>query len=85
MTKQFERYNGKMHGIEPTLLNKTSAEQIDDYQMKIYELMKQVFPKATGYDAVCHEVTDANGEVVDVHTGFFMDGPIAKGRSANEI
>ena len=74
MTGKFKRYDGKMHGIEPTLLNTATAEQIDQYQMKIYELMKQTFPKATGYTADCHEVVDGGGEIVDVHTRFFIDG-----------
>ena len=36
---KLERTNGEMHNIEPTILTKTAAEQIDDYQMKIYEII----------------------------------------------
>lgn len=68
---KFERTNGQMYNIEPNLLNRTVAEQIDDYQMKIYELMKSVHPQMTGYTAVCHECLMDDGEF-DVHTRFFM-------------
>ena len=68
----FERYNGQIHNIGPTLLNRTVAEQIDDYQMKIYELMKSAHPNMVGYTAVCHECIDANGDF-DVHTQLYMD------------
>ena len=68
-----KRCNGKMHNIEPTLLNRAVAEQIDDYQMKIYELMKHTYPQMVGYTADCHEITDDKGEVTDIHTSFFMD------------
>lgn len=70
---KFERYGGELHNIEPTLQNRTVAEQIDDYQMKIYELMKHAHPQMVGYTADCHEVTNDKGEVIDIHTRFFMD------------
>lgn len=69
-----ERYGGKLHNIEPTLQNRTVAEQIDDYQMKIYELMKHAYPQVIGYTAECHECLTKNGEF-DVHTRFFMHRP----------
>lgn len=53
-----------MYNLEPTLVNRTAAEQIDDYQMKIYEIVKEVFPDATGYSAEC---TEMDG---DVKTNF---------------
>ena len=70
----YERYNGQMHNLEPTLLNRTVAEQIDDYQMKIYELMKQVHPQMTGYTAYCYECLTKEGEPY-IHTRFFMHRP----------
>lgn len=70
---KFKRCNGKMYNIEPTLQNRAVAEQIDDYQMKIYELMKHACPQMVGYTADCHEITDDKGEVIDIHTRFFMD------------
>lgn len=71
---EFERYGGKLHNIEPTLQNRTVAEQIDDYQMKIYGLMKHAYPQMVGYTAECHECTDDNGDL-DIHTKFFMYKP----------
>lgn len=70
----YERHNGQMHNIEPTLLNRTVAEQIDDYQMKIYELMKHAYPQMVGYTADCHECLTENGEL-DIRTSFFMHRP----------
>ena len=69
---KFERYNGEFHNMEPTLVNRTTAERIDDYQMKIYEVMKLTHPNAVGYTATCHECKDENGEL-DIHTKFFID------------
>lgn len=71
---KFERYGGKLHNIEPTLQNRTVAEQIDDYQMKIYGLMKHAYPQMVGYIAECHECLTEKGEF-DVHTKFFMHRP----------
>lgn len=31
------------------------------------------YPQMVGYTADCHEITDDKGEVIDVHTRFFMD------------
>lgn len=70
---ELKRYNSKMHNIEPTLQNRAVAEQIDDYQIKIYELMKYAYPQMVGYTADCYEITDDEGEVIDIHTRFFMD------------
>lgn len=70
---KLKRCNSKMYNIEPTLQNRAVAEQIDDYQMKIYELMKHAYPQMVGYTADCHEITDDEGEVIDIHTRFFMD------------
>lgn len=70
---EFERYGGELHNIKPTLQNRTVAEQIDDYQMKIYALMKHAYPQVVGYTADCHEITDDKGKVIDIHTRFFMD------------
>ena len=72
---KWERCDGEIHNIEPNLANITTAEMIDDYQMKIYELMKQTHPKMVGYTATCHEVKDNNGEVIDIHTKFYMTRP----------
>lgn len=66
----YER-SGELHNIEPTLLNRTVAEQIDEYLMKIYELMKHTYPQMVGYTADCHECLTENGEP-NIHTGFFM-------------
>ncbi len=71
---EWERSKKIMHNLEPTLLNRTVAEQIDDYQMKIYELMKQAHPQMVGYTADCHECLTDEGEL-DVHTRFFMHRP----------
>lgn len=68
---KYERINGEMHNIEPTTLTKTVAEMIDDYQMKIYELMKHAYLKMIGYTADCHECKTEDGQF-DVHTRFFM-------------
>lgn len=46
----------------PTLVNRTAAEQIDDYQMKIYEIVKEVFPDAIWYSAECTKRTDGHVE-----------------------
>lgn len=75
----YERHKGQMYNIEPSLLNRTMAEQIDDYQMKIYELMKQVYPQMTGYSAYCHECLTEEGES-DVRTSFFMHRPEEEGK-----
>lgn len=72
--KKLERCGGKLYNIKPTLQNRTVAEQIDDYQMKIYELMKHVYPQMVGYTAECHERIDDNGDL-DIHTKFFMHRP----------
>lgn len=56
----WERSKKVMHNLEPTLVNRTAAEQIDDYQMKIYEIVKEVFPDAIGYFAECSEGADGN-------------------------
>lgn len=69
-----ERYKGQMYNIEPNLLNRTVAEQIDDYQMKIYELMKHAYPQMIGYSAYCHERLTEEGEP-DIRTSFFMHKP----------
>lgn len=69
----YER-SGEIYNIEPTLLNGTVAEQIDDYQMKIYELMKHAYPQMEGYTADCHECLTEDGEP-DIHTRFFMHRP----------
>lgn len=53
---KWERSKKIMHNLEPTLVNRTAAEQIDDYQMKIYEIVKEVFPDAIGYSAECAEM-----------------------------
>lgn len=71
---KYERTNGEMHNIEPTTLTKTVAEMIDDYQMKIYELMKHAYPDMVGYTADCHECQTEDGQF-DVHTRFFMHRP----------
>ena len=68
---EFERYNGKLYNIKPTLQNITIAEQIDNYQMRIYELMKHTYPQMVGYTAECHECIDNTGNL-DIHTKFFM-------------
>lgn len=73
----YERHNGKMYNIEPSLLNRTVAEQIDDYQMKIYELMKHAYPQMVGYTAYCHECLTEEGES-DIRTSFFMHRPEEK-------
>lgn len=52
---RWERSKKIMHNLEPTLVNRTAAEQIDDYQMKIYEVVKEVFPDTKGYSAQCTE------------------------------
>jgi hypothetical protein len=69
---KYERTNGRMHYIKPTNLNKTMAEMIDDHLMKIYELMKHVYPEMVGYTACCHEEILKNGEL-DIHTKFYME------------
>lgn len=71
---KWEKSKKIMHNLEPTLLNRTVAEQIDDYQMKIYELMKQAHPQMVGYTADCHECLTDGGEP-DIHTRFFMHRP----------
>lgn len=71
---KLERTNGELHNLEPTLLTRTMAEQIDDYQMKIYEIMKHVHPEMVGYTAECHECMTPDGQF-DVHTRFFMLRP----------
>ena len=69
-----ERYKGQMYNMEPNLLNRTVAEQIDDYQMRIYGLMKQAHPQMTGYTADCHECLAEEGGL-DIRTRFFMHRP----------
>lgn len=71
---KFERYNGKIHNIEPTLLDRTVAEQIDNYQMKIYELIKHTYPEMIGYKAACYETLTNEGEL-DIKTQFYMTRP----------
>ena len=74
---KYERTNGEMNNIEPTNLTKTVAEMIDDYQMKIYELMKHTYPEMIGYTACCHEHVLENGDL-DIHTQFYMERPEEK-------
>lgn len=57
---EYERSKKVMYNLEPTLVNRTAAEQIDDYQMKIYEIVKEVFPDAIGYFAECSESAEGN-------------------------
>lgn len=76
----WERSKKVMHNLEPTLVNRTAAEQIDDYQMKIYEIVKEVFPDAIGYSAECSEGADGN-----VKTNFRVHrSPIQLGRKEEE-
>ena len=65
--------NGKLRNIEDNLLNRSVMEQIDEYQMKIYEIMKQVFPNMIVYEAVCYETSTDDG--VDIKTEFYMIRP----------
>ena len=66
-----------MYNLEPTLVNRTAAEQIDDYQMKIYEIVKEVFPDAIGYSAECSEGVGGG----NVKSNFRVHrGPIQLGR-----
>lgn len=58
----YERTDKIMHNLDPTLLNRTLAEQIDDYQMKIYELVKSAFPDRVGYIAYCYEEQAEDGD-----------------------
>lgn len=71
---KYERTSGEMHNIELNNLTKTTAEMIDDYQMKIYEIMKHTYPDIIGYTADCHECQTEDGQF-DVHTRFFMHRP----------
>ena len=68
---KYKRIKAEIHNIEPTNLTKTVAEMIDDYQMKIYELMKHAYPEMIGYTADCHEHVLENGDL-DIHTQFYM-------------
>lgn len=78
--RNWERSKKVMHNLEPTLVNRTAAEQIDDYQMKIYEIVKEVFPDAIGYFAECSEGEDGN-----VKTSFRIHrSPIQLGGKGNE-
>ena len=76
----WERSKKVMYNLEPTLVNRTAAEQIDDYQMKIYEIVKEVFPDAIGYFAECSEGADGN-----VKTNFRVHrSPIRLGKKEEE-
>ena len=75
---RFEHAEGKLRNMENNLLNRTVAEQIDDYQMRIYELAKHAHPEILGYTADCHECVTDDGEF-DIHTQFFMHRPEEKG------
>ena len=63
----WEKSKKVMHNLEPSLVNRAAAEQIDDYQMKIYEIVKEVFPDAIGYSAECAEGADGH-----VKTSFIV-------------
>lgn len=64
---KWERSKKIMHNLEPTLVNRTAAEQIDDYLMKIYEIVKGVFPDAIGYSAKCAEEGECVKNTFRVH------------------
>lgn len=66
--------NGKLRNIDDNLFNRAAMEQIDEYQMKIYEIMKHAFPEMVGYEAVCYEMLTDDGEL-DIKTEFYMARP----------
>lgn len=51
----------KFFGLQPTLINKSVAEQVNDYTMRIYKLIKQTYPWAKGYKASCLEEMGKDG------------------------
>ena len=65
------RTEGTIRGLEDNLKNRTFLEQVDDYQMKIYRLMKAVYPEMTGYEASAIEQEQCE----DVVTRFRMYPP----------
>ena len=60
--------------MEHERTNETIGKTIDDYQRKIYELIKHSYPEMVGYTADCHEYKTEDGQV-DVHTALFMHRP----------
>lgn len=70
----YERTSGELHNLEPSNLNKTVAEMIDDHLMRIYDLMKHTYPEMVGYTACCHENVLENGDL-DIVTNFNMKRP----------
>lgn len=45
-----------------TLMGRALAEQVDDYLMKIYRMVKAAYPNKIGFDAQVVETIDENGE-----------------------
>ena len=56
------RAGGNISEKHDTLLGRALAEQVDDYLMKIYRLVKAAYPEKIGFDAQVVETVDENGE-----------------------
>lgn len=69
--KKYDEVYGTINNIDQSLLNKTAMKKIDEHQMEIYEIMKNVFPDMIGYTAECHECYLSDGRL-DVTTKFYM-------------
>lgn len=58
MSERFIRDGGTLYNMENNFANRALAEQMDDHQMAMYELLKTMFPEAIGYEAIAHEAED---------------------------
>lgn len=58
MSERFIRNCGTLYNMENNFVNRSFAEQMDDHQMAMYELLKTMFPEAIGYEAIAHEADD---------------------------
>lgn len=60
MDKKFIRDEGKFFNMDNTFVNRSLAEHMDDHQMDMYMLLKDMFPDAKGYEAIAYENDDGS-------------------------
>lgn len=56
------RAGGHISDKHDTLVGRVLAEQVDDYLMKVYRMVKAAYPDKIGFDAQVVETVDENGE-----------------------
>lgn len=60
MNERFIRDKGKLFNMDDTFINRSFAEHMDNHQMDMYTLLKEIFPNAKGYEATAYENDDGS-------------------------